>query len=222
MPRTNFLQKNLIDRWLQFGGKAALRQTLSFPFRFLCKKKQSIVLIVENHNRPPQTVEGAQRVTFPLIDAARRREMLSDIDAQRFRNFLDSGCLGFWIEQEGQICGHAFVQMEGIYTFGQTGAYRLPPNTAMLRNLEVYSRFRGRGLGPQLNRLRLGAIPEGYIPMGLVIPENRYALRNLQALGFDPVMLVTRHTWCRRWTRQRLHYLKETDLTRRLAEGFTH
>jgi ribosomal protein S18 acetylase RimI-like enzyme len=82
------------------------------------------------------------------------------------------------------------VQFAGEYRFGRFGRLAIPPSHAIVKNLLILPAYRGRKLGQKLNAARLAMIPAGTTPVGFIIPENRYAIRNWEELGFQRVLQV--------------------------------
>lgn len=151
--------------------------------------------------------------------AAHRRGELIDREEHRLKRFLDYGCYGFLAEINHRIAGYIFIQPEGIYPFCSGGTFLIPEGMMVLKNLLVFPEFRGRSLGRYLNQACIAAISAGHTPIVFVMPENRIAIRNLRMFGFEEMLTVTRMTWFRRWTTQRIKIIKDCEITQRLIVG---
>jgi GNAT superfamily N-acetyltransferase len=135
------------------------------------------------------------------------------------KTFLAQGCRGFLAEVDGRLAGWALIQSTGTYPSGYGGRFQIPADMMVLKNLLVFPEFRGHSLGKKLNQTRIAAVPEGGTPVAFVIAENRIAIRNLKMFGFEEMLTVTRTTWFRRWTAQRVRVSCDCDISRRLIRG---
>jgi len=92
----------------------------------------------------------------------------------------------------------------------------------VLKNLLVFPECRGRSLGKYLNQACIAAIPAGHTPIVFVMTENRIAIRNVKMFGFKEILIVTRTTWFKRWTRQTVKVLHDGDISQKLIHGLQY
>ena len=90
----------------------------------------------------------------------------------------------------------------------------------MLKNLFVKPNYRGLSLGKKINEARINAIPKGCIPCGFVIPENKYAIRNLKLYGFQEQLKISHTSWFKKYTYTRLQLIHDTKLNEIVIKGF--
>lgn len=112
-----------------------------------------------------------------------------------FQEFLTEGSRGIFAEIKGRVAGYAWVQYAGIYQVGPHVRMPIPPEYAVVKNLYVRPAFRGQKIGQQLNLARLSIIPAGLIPAVFILPENRYAIRNWERLGFQKMLFLKQWQW---------------------------
>ena len=90
----------------------------------------------------------------------------------------------------------------------------------MLKNLYVKPKYRGRSLGKLINEARINNIPESYIPCVFVLPENRYAIRNLKMYAFEECLKVSHITWFKTIKKTKIKKLKNNKTAQLLLNGF--
>jgi ribosomal protein S18 acetylase RimI-like enzyme len=112
-----------------------------------------------------------------------------------FQKFLAEEARGIYAEIKGRLAGYAWVQYSGIYPVGPHARMLIPPKYAVVKNLYVRPSFRGQKIGQQLNLARLSIIPADYIPAVFILPENRYAIRNWEKLGFQEMLSLKQWQW---------------------------
>ena len=208
----------LRNRILQYGFNQTLRSTLLFSIKWIYKSSDFIILCICDHV-PNLNVSIENIITGNLIDKWLRNGSLSEFEAIRMKKFIDKNCIGYYSEVENALAAWGFVQIEGEYQYGKS-TYNLPKNVHMLKNLFVHPTFRGMSLGKGINEVRINGVPEGIIPCGFVIPENKYALRNLKMFGFEEYIRISNTTWFKKWKKQKITILKSNNITDILMQGF--
>ncbi|MBK1654992.1 hypothetical protein CKO29_09790 [Allochromatium vinosum] len=211
------------DKWTnrvrQFGLRAALAQAARAALRPVWEAKRDLVMAIPDHRPEPVDHAEIRRITREDVEAAADRGELTERQRTLLTGFFDEGCYGFLAEVGGRLAGYAFVQPAGAYTWAGSGRFQIPEGMRMLKNLLVFPGFRGHSLGKKLNQARIASIPADQTPIVFVMTENRFAIRNLKLFGFEEMLVVTRTTWLKRWTRQTVGVLRDGDFTRRLAAG---
>jgi hypothetical protein len=214
MSLKSYLREKGPDRFKQFGPKVALKQIMSAVVRRVYEKNEDLILAVIGHKPEQFDKPEIMPLTTSMINDAEEKWGLSKEKTKSLRSLLTKDCIAFIAERGGQLAAHAFVQVSGVYPFARGGGrFRIPQNTAVLKNLLVLSQFRGTSIGKDLNLKRLSAIPEGVTPLAFVIPDNRYAIRNLKMFGFTEILKVKRITWLSRFTRQTTTIIKDIPIT---------
>ncbi|MFB0925839.1 MAG: GNAT family N-acetyltransferase, partial [Vicingaceae bacterium] len=127
--------------------------------------------------------------------------------------------IGYYIEINNELAAWGFVQTKGTYKYGSY-FYDLPESVHMLKNLYVKPNYRGMSLGKKINEARINAIPEGCIPCVFVIPENKYAIRNLKLYGFQEQLKISHTSWFKKYTYTRLQLIHDTKLNKIIIKGF--
>lgn len=202
---------DLGNRVRQFGLPSAAGQIVRGSIRPVVQTNRDLVFIIpgfwgyEFHDRciSPLTAERIER-------AAATGE-LDESQARLLRGFIAEGSQGLCAEVDGRLAGYAWVQFAGEYRFGPSGRLPIPPNHANLKYLMVLPAYRGCKLGQKLNAARLTMIPAGKIPVVFIMPENRYAIRNWEALGFQRVLQVRQARWLRGRARTSVSWLNRCD-----------
>ena len=90
----------------------------------------------------------------------------------------------------------------------------------ILKNLFVRPKFRGMSLGKHINKARINSIPDGYIPCGFVVPENRFAIRNLKMFGFEEYLTISNITLFKTFEKAKIKTLKNDEMTKLIISGF--
>lgn len=202
MSACQWFQEKWVHRVRQFGLRAACAQAARAALRPVVEVKRDLVMIIPNHEPRPVELPGIRPMAAEDVEAAAERGELDARQRALLLGFLEEGSRGFLAEVDGRLAGYAFVQLAGRYPFARTGRLEIPERMMVLKNLLVFSAFRGRSLGKRLNQVRIASIPAGWTPVAFVMTENRFAIRNLTVFGFEESLIVRRTTWFQRWTRQ--------------------
>ena len=138
----------------------------------------------------------------------------------KFNEFIENKCTGFYAQIKGEFAGFAFVQHAGEYSFGSKGRFVIPPNMSVLKNLTVLPSFRGLSIGKDLNSVRILSILPQKVPIGFVIVDNHYAIRNLILNGFSEYLIVKVTVWFGRWSSQRIvKIIQQGEITNQILFG---
>ena len=205
-----FIKEKTINRMLQYGFQAGMAQIMRVIVRLVYQVKQDIIFIIPGFRGHVYNDPCIEPLTNERIRQAADEGALNEAEVSLLSGFLTEGSQGVCAVINGKLAGYGLVQYEGEYSFGRTGRMIIPPNYAVVKNLFVLSDFRGQRLGQRLNEAILALIPAGHIPVGFIIPENRFAIRNWEMFGFQRILQVKR--WC--WFAS--HWQMKID---RLADG---
>lgn len=208
----------LRDRIKQFGYLSTMKTMLTYFFWSILKTNSYVVLVIDNHKK--KVIENSVKImTREKINNWLRDDYINDSEAKKFMKFLTSECIGYYIEVEKELAAWGFVQTTGTYQYGQY-FYEIPESVHMLKNLYVKPNFRGMSLGKKINEARVKAIPDGCIPCVFVIPENKYAIRNLKLYGFQEQLKISHTTWFKKYTYTRLDLINDNKLNEIIIKGF--
>ena len=220
MSPAKWLREKWVNRVRQFGLFASVAQVARAAVRPVYRVNRQLILAIPGHRPDPhENFSEIRDMTLDAIESAAGRGELTEAQERSLKRFLSQGCRGFLAEVDGRLAGYAFIQSPDTYTFGSSGRLRIPTATMVLKNLLVFPDFRGQSLGKKLNQARIAAVPEGHTPVVFVMTENRFAIRNLKMFGFEEMLIVTRTTWFRRWSSQKVRVLCDCDISRRLIQG---
>lgn len=194
---------SVLDKFRQFGFYSTLIRLFKSIIRPVLISAEMIVVAIPGH-RPIHTnsFSNVFRINKTTITEATKKGNLTINEINKIKQFFKEGSIGYYIEHGNKIAGYAFIQKQGIYQFGHKGQFNIPTRMMVLKNLYVLPEYRGKSLGKTLNEVRVSNIPQGYTPLGFVVKDNRYALRNLQEVGFQEIMIVRVVTYLRKWTKQ--------------------
>ena len=210
------LKNKWASRVRQYGLITTIRKLANALVRPIRRKDNQLILAVAPHkSKSFRDVQIRNLTNEDVTDYAIRGE-LTERQRARMSDFLADGCRGFLAETDGHLAGYAFVQLAGTYVFGGDGRLLIPDGMMILKNLIVFPDFRGNSLGKKLNQVRIASIPESSIPIVFVIPENRFAIRNLKMFDFEEIMIFSRTIWFVRWVRKRVKLLSDCDVSHQL------
>ena len=216
MKIVKWYQNKWANRVRQFGLPAALAQIGRSAVRPLFEIERELALVIPNHQPTPVYYPEIRPMTHEDVENIAKRGELSVPVRAALHRFLNEGCFGFFAEIDGRPAGYGFVQPSGIYNFGRNGCLYIPEGMMLLKNLFVFSDFRGHSLGKKLIQARIASIPAGQTPIVFVVPENRVNIRNLKMFGFQEILVVSRTTWFKRRTCQTVKVLGHEDKSRKL------
>lgn len=187
--------KGIGERVRQYGLRVAVSQLFRAVFRRIYEVNRDTVFIIPDfagctNQDLSITVLSRQRIEQYFVSGE-----LDGTQARLLTGFIDEGCIGVCAEVNGKLAGYAWVQLEGVYSFGRTGRMTIPPQHAVFKNLFIMPEFRGQRLGQKLVDARLSLCTPGSIPMTFIMPENRYSIRNWHKHGAKPVIAVIRWRW---------------------------
>lgn len=202
----------------QYGSVNTIKFAGLSLLRTLIEIRTYKVLAILNHH-PKSSMGKVSKITLSQIDEWYKKEIINESEMIRFKNFLKNNCIGYYIKEGDEIAGWAFVQQDGKYIYGKS-EYVIPNNVEVLKNLFVNPKYRGQSYGKLLNEARINSIPHDKIPIGFVIKENRFALRNLKLFSFEEVLKVTSITFFKKWKKERITKIKSGKTGEELLKGF--
>jgi len=124
-----------------------------------------------------------------LEDFIRLRVDDTKLESQ-LRAFIEAGdCYALVAIDGNRVAGWGYVQHSGTYTFGHS-SYQLPDGVCLLKNLYVHPEFRGESVGKEINVARTTSIPHGQTAIVFVLSDNKYAMRNLEMLGYQRALEI--------------------------------
>ena len=123
---------------------------------------KNYLLTVPNHKKQ-EIDNNVKLLSKSKLDCLKEKKMLSDLDYNRYFKIINNNSIGYYIEIENNIAAVGFVQIKGIYKYGDY-YFKLPNNVHMLKNLFVKPEFRGMSLGKKINEARINDIPSSCIP----------------------------------------------------------
>ena len=208
----------LRDRIRQFGYLSTLKTVFKTLLRPIFIISQFQILIIKNHKCTAVNC-SVGLITSEKLNQWNEKNEIDGVEYERFSKFIKNNCIGYYIEIENELAAWGFVQTIGTYKYGSY-FYDLPENVHMLKNLYVKPNFRGLSLGKKINEARINAIPEGFIPIVFVIPENKYAIRNLKLYGFQEQLKISHTSWFKKYTYTSLELIQDTKLNKIIIKGF--
>ena len=208
---TAMFAADLGNRVRQFGLPSAAAQIGRAAMRPLAQTFRDLVFIIPDFRGYEFHDPCISPLTAERLERAAAAGELDESQARLLRGFIAEGSQGLCAEVDGRLAGYAWVQFAGEYRFGPSGRLLVPPKHANVKNLMVLPAYRGCKLGQKLNAARLAMIPAGKIPVVFIIPENRYAIRNWETLGFQRVLQVRQARWIRGRVRTSVSWLDRRD-----------
>lgn len=209
---------NFNNRIKQYGVLNTLKSIFYYLLKPVLLKRNYEILIIENH-RFSIEIDDVKTIDASILNQWLNTNQISSLEYNRFLNFINTDCLGYYIEVENKLAAWGFVQTKGKYKYGEY-YFELPQNVQMLKNLYVKPHYRGMSLGKKINEARINGVPDSYIPCGFVIPENRFAIRNLKMHGFEVVLSVTHTKWFNSFTKTRIKTIRQGKCSKMLIGGF--
>jgi GNAT superfamily N-acetyltransferase len=203
----------------QYGCTAALAQIVLAAVRPVYQVDSSIAFIILDFQGYAFSDSRIVSLTFERIQQAADEHELRPHEINLLSGFLREGCRGVCAEVDGGLAGYGFVQFEGDYRFGHVGSMRIPEHCAVLKNLFVFPRYRGRRLHQKLSEALLSLVPPDWLPCGLIIPENRIAVRNWEKCGFQRVFEVSHRRWLGGQWQMRINRLAECSAAEKLERA---
>lgn len=192
LSMVSLLRGKLSDRYRQYGLRRTLLRMGKAFLRPVFDSESWHIFVMMGFCGRANRDAGVRQFTQDRIQNAMEQGLLSRSRGALFIQFIQSGCKGFIMELQGEVAGYGWVQFEGEYELGRGIKMKLSAKEAVVNNIHVFSKFRGRSLGTRLNAACLSAIPCGYLPIVWILAENRYAIRSWKRLGASPVLVVSR------------------------------
>jgi GNAT superfamily N-acetyltransferase len=221
MRMGEWFQEKWINRVRQFGILASLIRIFKIVIKPIYRNSCYFILAIRNHRPDSYMVDSdIHFMTAEWIESIIKQETITKEHKFNLKKFLSQGCQGFMAEIDGRFAGYVFNQPAGECSFGYKGRFRIPPEMMLLRWLFVFSEFRGHSLGKKFVQAMIAATPADMIPITFVKADNRFALRNNKMYGFEEMLRATRTTWFGRWSTQKFEVLCDSEISRRLINGF--
>lgn len=194
----------LKNKFKQFGFISIIKRIVRRVIQPIINVNSFEILIAPNHSFNANYPDNILQITNEMIKFFSAKKELSQKHEQLIGNFIDDKCNGFFATIEDKLAGFALIQSEGIYYFGKKGRFNLSNGFAMFKNLLIYPEYRGKSLGKVLNMVRLQSIPKDLIPIGFVVGDNKYAIRNLEIIGFEKAIKIRTYIYFKRYFRKRI------------------
>lgn len=202
----------------QYGWLSCLKKYIFLAIiKSIFNNYKNIILIISNHRQDKKS--NAKIIDLHKIKKWANLNEINKIEEERFMFFLENNCKGYYIEVENKLAAWGFVQTKGTYKYGSY-FYEIPEGVHVLKNLYVKPNFRGMSLGKKINETRINDIPDFCIPCGFVIPENRYALRNLKMYGFKEHLEISHTSWFKKYTKTTVQVIQKNKLNEIITKGF--
>ncbi len=209
----------LKNRFKQYGLKNGLKRlSLKFLSSFLIIKED--LILAQTTRIKSNSNSRIEQMKLTNINSWLNDNIISIDEHKKFNYFLNKKCNGYYITDNNKLAAWGFVDSSGKYEYGGKYFYTIPLKVHILRNLFVKPEFRGKSFGKWINEARIANIPAECIPVGFVIPENRYALRNLKMFGFEEILFVQHFCWFNKWEKRKIKIIKKGKIADILLSGF--
>lgn len=205
----------------QFGLQNAILRILKSIIKPIYYSSINIIMVCDTEvEYISKSLYQIEEITPSIIDSLLINKKIEVDLANKFNEFILNSCTGFYAQVNGEFAGFAFIQHSGDYSFGRKGRFLIPTNISVLKNLTVLPRFRGSSIGKELNSVRISSILPQKVPIGFVIEDNRYAIRNLKLNGFSEYLIVKVTVRFGRWSSQRiLKIIQQGEITNQILFG---
>lgn len=203
----------------QYGLKSSVRRFFFKVISYFLVIKEDIIL-AQSKRKPISVDSRVKALHMSHIDNWLQSKSITKDEANKFKYFLNKKCKGYFIEDNSIIAAWGFVDSIGKYEYGGKYLFKIPHQVHILRNLYVKPEYRGKSYGKIINEARINDIPANCTPVGFVIPENRYAIRNLKIYGFEEYLMVRHISWFNRWEKRKIKILRHGEIAELLMEGF--
>jgi len=202
----------------QYGLLAVFKK---FASRFISPfvRRTTFIVLAINHDIRQRVKGEVKRMTYDDIYGWEANGIIDHPAASLFNGFLKDGCKGYYLKENDDLAAWGFVQTYGSYKYGNY-YYQMPEKIHNLKNLYVKPEHRGKSFGKMINEARINDIPANCTPVVFVIPENRYALRNLKIYGFEEYLMVQHISCFNRWQKRKIKILRHGEMSELLMEGF--
>lgn len=212
------MSSKLVNTYKQFGSRYLFKAALKRLCAPLIKTSEFYLLAVEKHS-PTAIHPSVKTYNSDSIDQLLQSDVNIPEDLKRqISNFIHESTLIVYLK-DLEVCGWGFVQNFGLSLYAGYN-YEIPLGIALFRNLIVKPKYRGKSLGKVINEARLNCIQSGVIPIGFVIPSNRYALRNLNMYGFEIQLKVKDTLWLSKIHKRKITIIKPGVISELIKSGF--
>lgn len=203
----------------QYGIKNSIKRFFLRVISYFLNIKEDIIL-AQSIRKPISSDSRVKPMRMTDIDGWLDVKSITNDEYNKFKYFLNKNCTGYFIADDNILAAWGFVDSSGKYEYGGNYIYTIPHKVHILRNLYVKPEYRGKSYGKLINEARISGIPANCTPVGFVIPENRYAIRNLRIYGFEEYLMVRHISWFNRWQTRKIKILKHGEMSELLMEGF--
>ena len=182
-----FVGNRFFNRMRQYGYRFAFYQIASAMFRWIYQLGHIVFVIPDFHGWVFYDPSIISLTPERIQQAGDAKEVSMDVK-RLLSGFTTEWCSGVYAEVHGSLNGYGFAQFEGRYCFGCVEEMIIPPTHVVLKNLFVFPGYRGRKLGQRLIEPLFAFIPSECLSVGLIIPENRVAVRNWERHSFRRII----------------------------------
>lgn len=210
----------IYNTYKQFGFLYFIKVFFKRLITPIVKITSFYILAIENHI-PKKNNEDIEVLNINNVDAFFKSGIeLSKQLEQQLLSFLPQNTIAVLVLRDNRAASWGYVQQSGVSKYGGGYNYHIPSTTHLLKNLFVEPDFRGQSIGKHINEARINCIPEKTFPIGLVIPSNKFALRNLEMYGFRKQVFVKDYLWFNTYHTRSLKVLGQKEIANLIISGF--
>ena len=214
------LNSKASNTFKQFGFLYFIKALFNRLITPIVRKTSFYIVAIENHTPVTQNNEDFEVVDKNNLDDFFKRDIkLSEQLKRQLTLFITQNTIAIIIIRDNQIAGWGFVQKSGISKYAGYNYY-LTKNIQLLKNLYIEPAFRGRSIGKIINKIRISFISTNNIPIGFVVPSNKYAMRNLEMHGFTKQVFVIDYLWFKKYHKRSLKTINNNLITKTIINGF--
>lgn len=208
---------NILNYVKQYGILVSFKRLFFKIIKPFYYRKNNFILCIDNHSNKKNDSDVKIMNKENLIELL-NNEIINDFEYNRFLNFLNSNCIGYYIINGCELAAWGFTQIKGKYLYGEN-IFQIPNNVNVLRNLFVKPKFRGMSLGKKINECRINNVPSNVIPCVFVITDNQYAIRNLKIYGFKTILSVKQYKFFSYFKKKYIKIIKNNKYSHIIIKG---
>lgn len=202
----------------QFGFYYIVQTVLKRIVSPIIKRSSFYIVAIENH-KSSALPDSVITISKETKDEFLKQNYICSSDFERQLNsFLGNGTIALAVIRNKEVAGWGFVQNKGDYKFANY-YYKIPTKVWILKNLFILPKFRGQSIGKIINQARISIIDDDNIPLGFVIPFNKYAIRNLEMFGFTKHVFVKDSLWFKKNHKRKIQLLKDNNIALTIKQG---